>query len=111
MIFRALIIFFSLIIKDGSSFRAKFFKKQILLLSSTSDIDPNFEAHLPALLKVGSMERPSPDIASDLRKRYKQIVDVKRKAVAELKTSNAELAIEVDRIQNLIVIINNDYHS
>jgi hypothetical protein len=109
MIFRALIIFFSLIIKDGCSFRSKFFNKQILLLSSSSDIDPNFEAHLPALLKVGSMERPSPDIASDLRKRYKQIVEVKRKAVAELKTSNAELAIEVHRNSNFIMINTNNY--
>jgi hypothetical protein len=32
--------------------------------------DPNFEAHLPTLLKVGrATERSSPDLANDLRKR------------------------------------------
>lgn len=79
-------------------FQQLFNRKPVFTLhSSLSDeIDPNFEAHLPALLKVGrSDDRPSPDLALDLRKRYTQIVEVKRKAVVELKKTNTELAIEV----------------
>lgn len=59
--------------------------------------DPNFDAHLSKLLKVGLEERPSPEIASDLRKRYKQIGDTKRKAAKAL-TTNPELAAELEEL-------------
>ena len=85
-------------------------------------VDPNFEAHLPDLLKVGSAEdRPTPDIAADLRKRFKAIegehrifiitpdirppltssIDLiggSRKAAKVLQSSNSELAIELEEL-------------
>lgn len=63
---------------------------------STVEVDPNFEAHLPTLLKVGLGERSSPEIANELRKRYLKIGEVKRKAAKAL-SSNPELAVEVLR--------------
>jgi hypothetical protein len=37
-------------------------------------VDPNFEAHLANFLKVGlSEDRSEPDIAAELRKRFKDI--------------------------------------
>lgn len=43
-------------------------------ISEPMSIDPNFEAHLANFLKVGSAEeRPTPELAADLRKRFKSI--------------------------------------
>ena len=43
-------------------------------ISEPISIDPNFEAHLANFLKVGSAEeRPTPELAADLRKRFKSI--------------------------------------
>lgn len=61
----------------------------------SADVDPNFEAHLPTLLKAGQSERPSAELASELRKKYKKIEQKKRDAVQQLKGVNAELAAEV----------------
>jgi hypothetical protein len=61
--------------------------------------DPNYLAHLPAMLKKGlDSSRPSPDVGKDLRGRYKTIETTKRKASAVLKTSNPELAAELEEI-------------
>jgi hypothetical protein len=62
--------------------------------------DPNFDAHLPKMLKVGrSQNRPDPDLAKNLRERFKKIQTVKRAAAAALKKSNnAELAIELEEL-------------
>ena len=47
-------------------------------LNAADDEDPNYVAHLPSLLKSGlSPDRPDPEIASQLRKRYKEIISVK----------------------------------
>ena len=40
-------------------------------------------------------DRPSPEVASELRSRYKAIAGTKRKAAAVLKSTNEELAAEV----------------
>lgn len=72
----------------------------------SDDIDPNFEAHLPTLLKAGSNERPSPNLARNLRKRFKDIEVVKREAANELKLINAELAAELEEIADEL----NDTH-
>lgn len=64
-------------------------------VNDDSSVDPNFEAHLPTLLKAGTVDRPSPELANDLRKRFSQITGVKREAAKALKTVNEELAIEV----------------
>ena len=45
--------------------------------------------------KGTTSERPSPEIASELRTRYKAIAGTKRKAAEVLKSSNSELAAEV----------------
>ena len=43
-------------------------------ISEPMTSDPNFEAHLANFLKVGSAEeRPTPELAADLRKRFKSI--------------------------------------
>lgn len=59
--------------------------------------DPNFEAHLPEMLKVGSKERES-NVAHKLRVKYAYLHEKKREAAKILKTLNAELAAEVCRI-------------
>ena len=65
-----------------------------------ASIDPNFEEHLPELLKRGQAERTSPDIAAELRKRYKVIETRKREAASEIRktTKNEELAAELEEI-------------
>jgi hypothetical protein len=60
--------------------------------------DPNFEAHLGAMLKKGLEERPSADLGAELRSRYKSIAGIKREAAKELLSINTELAAEVRRI-------------
>lgn len=57
--------------------------------------DPNFESHLPSLLKVGLSERPDYDLAQSLRSRFKKIENIKRQAADVLKTQNNELAVEL----------------
>eukprot|EP01039_Chlorochromonas_danica_P009171 gene9171-10124_t len=65
---------------------------------SADDIDPNFEAHLPSLLKAGLAERPSPNLASKLRQKYADIAEAERKAAEELKNINQELSAELEEI-------------
>jgi chromosome segregation ATPase len=68
-------------------------------LNAADDEDPNYVAHLPSLLKSGlSPDRPDPEIASQLRKRYKEIISVKQKAASTLKTANPELAAELEEM-------------
>lgn len=55
-------------------------------------------AHLPTLLRKGLDERPDPDIASQMRQKYKVIENTKRKAAAELKSINPELAAELEEL-------------
>mgnify|MGYP001208657329 CR=1 FL=1 len=59
--------------------------------------DPNYEAHLPDMLKAGSAEgRPDPDLPSKLRlMKYKQSAVVKRLAADELAKKNPALAEEL----------------
>lgn len=66
--------------------------------SADEDIDPNFEAHLPSLLKAGLQERPSPDVAKDMRMRYKHFEKTKRAAADAVRSTNAELAAELDEL-------------
>jgi len=67
-------------------------------VDAADDIDPNFEAHLPSLLKVGLQERTSPELATKLRERFKQITVVKKEAAKALKEINEELAVEMDEL-------------
>ena len=76
-------------------------RNQLVVLAST-EIDPNFEAHLPTLLKKGSLaDRSSPDIANELRQRYKKITEVKRKASKTIGELNPELAIGKSKNRNI----------
>jgi len=76
---------------------------------AADDIDPNFEAHLPSLLKVGLQERPSPQLATKLRNRFKQITVVKKEAARALKDINEELAAEVQYAATIRPISFNQY--
>lgn len=68
-------------------------------LRMASSIDPNFEAHLGSMLKAGmAADRPSYDIGSELRKRYKNISTIKKEAAAALKSTNSELAVELEEL-------------
>lgn len=66
-----------------------------LRMMSEDEMDPNFEAHLPSMLKVGLQERPSYDIARELRQKYHDSVRTKRVAATALRSVNKELAVEV----------------
>lgn len=69
------------------------------LALSSQELDPNFEEHLPMLLKRGRDDnRSAPDLANDLRKRYATISDTKRKAAKTIGTSNTELAAELSEM-------------
>ena len=59
--------------------------------------DPNYAAHLPAMLKAGSSEdRPSPTMPSELRlMKYKQTAAVKKLAAKDLEKINPALAEEL----------------
>merc|ERR1719197_1391234 len=59
-------------------------------------------AHLPTLLRKGLDERPDPDIAQQMRKKYKIIENTKRKAAADLKSINPELAAELEELADEI---------
>jgi len=61
------------------------------------EMDPNVEAHLAQWMKKGKSEdRPAPEIASELRARYKQITQTKIKAAEVVKISNPELSLELE---------------
>ena len=65
--------------------------------------DPNFLANLPDMLKKGQAERPDYELPSELRlMKYKNMAGVKRLAASALKTTNAELAAELDEIADEI---------
>lgn len=59
--------------------------------------DPNYAAHLPAMMKVGrSEDRPSPTMPSELRlMKYKQGAAVKKLASRDLEKINPALAEEL----------------
>ena len=81
----------------GSDLRLK--QKQLKGESS----DPNFLANLPDMLKKGQGPRPDYDLPSELRlMKYKNMAGVKRLAANALKTTNAELAAELDEIADEI---------
>jgi hypothetical protein len=66
--------------------------------SEKRKIDPNFEAHLPDMLKKGASERPSYDLPSELRLlKFKNMASVKRLAAKAIREvgENLELAAEV----------------
>lgn len=90
---------FAVLASLGMSFLSKAIvdHRSVKFISSlrSADVDPNFEAHLPTLLKAGQVERPSAELASELRKKYKKIEQKKRDVTQQLKTVNAELAAEV----------------
>ena len=65
--------------------------------------DPNFLANLPGMLKKGQGPRPDVDLPSELRlMKYKNMAGVKRLAASALKTTNPELAAELDEIADEI---------
>lgn len=95
-------VFVALFIQVSYSFQrslqVKTFRKIVTSMvdnDAADDIDPNFEAHLPSLLKAGLQERTSPQLATMLRDRFKQITVVKKEAAKALKEINEELAVEV----------------
>jgi len=64
-----------------------------------AEMDPNVEAHLAEWMKKGLAEdRSAPEIASQLRNRYKKVTEVKRKAAAVVKSANPELAAELEEL-------------
>ncbi len=68
-------------------------------LRMMTEEDPNYKAHLPSLLQKGlSPDRPDPEIANQLRSRYKEIIGVKKDAASTLKTANPELAAELEEL-------------
>ena len=65
--------------------------------------DTNFLDNLPGMLKKGQGPRPDVDLPSELRlMKYKNMAGVKRLAASALKTTNAELAAELDEIADEI---------
>ena len=71
--------------------------------AASTGVDPNFEAHLPELLKRGTAaDRPDADIAEQLRKRYRSISSIKKEAAKVLRSTgtikNIELAQELEEI-------------
>lgn len=78
----------------------RFLKTSTTLFSGKQqEIDPNVEAHLAQWMKKGlAEERSAPEIASELRARYKKITDVKRKAASVVKNVNPELAAELEEM-------------
>jgi hypothetical protein len=99
---RFLILYFALLLPLVAAFGPATYCRHrsiVRLTAAAVDDDPNFLAHLPALLKKGlDADRPSPDLAKDMRMRYKTIESTKRRASAALKTSNPELAAELEEI-------------
>lgn len=82
----------------GNTFRVKSSTK-VSNLPASDDVDPNFEAHLAGFMKKGiSTDRPTPDLGIELRNKYGKIGVVKRKAASVLKSSNAELAAELEEL-------------
>ena len=103
--------FVALFIEVSYSFKSclqvKTFHKRVISMvdvDAADDIDPNFEAHLPSLLKVGLQERSSPELATKLRERFKQITVVKKEAAKALREINEELAVEVLSVSLRIAI-------
>ncbi len=85
------------------SFNFRAFNSRMTKFYASTDADPNFEAHLPELLKRGTAaDRPDADIAAQLRKRYRSISSVKKEAAKVLRasgsTKNIELAQELEEI-------------
>eukprot|EP01041_Mallomonas_annulata_P003217 gene3218-6362_t len=101
-IFLSIVFFAVCLISFSTAFNVKFQRSwgrgRSLLAEQESDVDPNFEAHLGKLLNAGLEDRPSPELATDLRKRYKQIGSTKRKAADTLRNTNKELAAELDEL-------------
>lgn len=83
--------------KNTNIFR--FSNTKLYALPSSDDVDPNFEAHLAGFMKRGlSKDRSTPDLGVELRSKYGKIEVVKRKAAAVLKSSNTELAVELEEL-------------
>jgi len=71
-------------------------------MSSEPEMDPNFESHLSSLLKVGLQDRPSSDLARELRQKYSKMVSAKKKAAETLRSTNVELAAELEELADEI---------
>jgi hypothetical protein len=93
-----------LVARTAMSFKPSFVRQSrygaVVKMAEEKFEDPNFDAHLPKMLNVGrSQNRPDPDLAKNLRERFKKMQTVKRAAAAALKKSNnAELAIELEEL-------------
>lgn len=86
------------VVAIGLSFRPRV-GRQARVSLSLQDSDPNYDLHLPSLLKKGTAaDRPDPELAAKLRKRYSQMIGTKKKAAKALGTTNVELAAELDEL-------------
>jgi acyl carrier protein phosphodiesterase len=100
---RMIVLLLVALVYMGNAFRASIpYTRKVgakPLTMSASEEDPNYKAHLPSLLKKGmSPDRPDPEIAVQLRARYKEIIGVKKDAASTLKTANPELAAELEEL-------------
>jgi hypothetical protein len=87
------------VIAQALSFFAPFGLRQTGISLSMQSSDPNFDLHLPSLLKKGTAtDRPDPELAAKLRKRYSQMIGTKKRAARALGTTNVELAAELDEL-------------
>ena len=57
--------------------------------------DPNFNYHLPGLLRLGTAAWADDDLATQLRQRFQKIKDMERKCAAAIVVSNKELSDEL----------------
>jgi hypothetical protein len=79
-------------------------QRHSILKGNPVEDDGTFAERLPMLLKRGAADsRPDPDIASSLRQRFKKMEDTKRKTAAVLKTSNPELAAELEELADELI--------
>ena len=62
--------------------------------------DPNFEAHLPGLLKVGNGAWADHDLAQSLRVSYMKFRQVKESSMNKIISRNTELAIQIEETAN-----------
>lgn len=61
----------SFLISTNARYKLKSLSERI---AEPMSVDPNFEAHLASFLKVGlAADRSEPDIAAELRRRFKDI--------------------------------------
>jgi hypothetical protein len=104
MFFVALIVLALLSVSSSFSthrFSRSSTKRSCAVKDSNPDyvLDDTFDSKLPSfLLKGKAIDRPDPDLAKNLRQRFKQIATTKRTAAAVLKSTNTELAAELEEL-------------